>query len=72
MASSLSWKRSLPSEPSPAEDASNAKFGKLYENMAVDWLISVLTSMMTMAKVSLYAAQNQKENEDAKGLVKAH
>ena len=54
---------SLPSELSAAENASNAKFGKLYDNMAVDWSISVLISMMTMPKVSLHTAQNQKEKE---------
>ena len=50
----------------------NVKFGKLYDNMAVDWPISVLISMMTMPKVSLHAAQVQKETVYAKGLVKAH
>ena len=63
LASSLSWKRSLPSQLSAAEYASNVKFGKLYDNMAVNWPISVLISMMTMPKLSLYAAQNQKEKE---------
>ena len=70
LSSSLSWKRSLPSQLSAAEYASNAKIGKLYDNMAVDWPISVLISMMTMPKVSLHAAQIQKENKKAKGLVK--